>query len=127
MDQELRKDEADESTQRPDVPATPEPSRRWDLQILGGVVGAVAAYAISGIAGELGWAVGERSRWLLWGAVLGSLLGSGEVLSRAGARLTGKSNRVLNTAVAVLGMVLVFAILTGLVVAAVGLYRSFVH
>ncbi len=91
-----------------------QPSRKWGPQIVGATIGAFCFMILGGLANQFGWQIGQTSRFWLWGAVIGGLIGSAESLENAGARLTNSDKRWLNIVVSLLGMVVLFGIILGL-------------
>lgn len=91
-----------------------QPKRQWRPQILGAMIGAFCFMVLGGLANQLGWQIGQTDRLLLWGAVIGGIVGSADSLAAAGSNLTKSDNRWLNILVALLGMIIIFSIIYGL-------------
>lgn len=120
---EERKDDSQAQSDAPKADSVA--SRGWGQQIVGGILGGFIAYIALGIAGQLGWQTPNLGRTVLWGAVLGSLLGSGSVLVNAGARLTRRKEPVwLNVLVALAGMAVFFGLIVGLTYLGLWVFRS---
>ena len=101
---------------KPEQPAKEDtqPQRKWGPQIIGATIGAFIFLIAGGLANQLGWVTGSTSRWWLWGAVLGGLVGSGDSLNNSGRILTKKDNKWLNIAVSLVGMLIFFGIIFAL-------------
>ncbi|MGC9347906.1 MAG: hypothetical protein ACP5JG_07200 [Anaerolineae bacterium] len=82
----------------------------WRRQIIGALIGGFIALILSGLAVQLGWIEGRVVNHVLWGGVIGGIVGGSESLEQAGARLTQRDAPVLNMAVALLGMAVLFGI-----------------
>ncbi len=83
----------------------------WERQIVGAFVGAAVALLLAVGAQQLGWFQGSLIRYVLWGGVIGGLVGGSDRLEQAGSRLTRLDIRWLNITVAILGMAIVFGVL----------------
>jgi len=99
-----------ESEKRPERPAPDT----WGRQIVGALIGAAVAWVLSAWARQAGWIAGDPIRHVMWGAVIGGLIGAVENLEAAGRRLTRRDSRWLNALVGVLGMAVVSAVIYGL-------------
>jgi hypothetical protein len=105
---------ADEEKQKEDGPSEsavepPAAAQVSRSQIRGAFVGGLVALILAVVARELGWIPGNVVRYTIWGAVVGSLFGSGDSLAQAGQRLTQRDERWLNILVALIGMAVLFA------------------
>ena len=89
-------------------------ARNWGNQILGALIGGAVALAAAAAVREMGWISGPLIRWMLWGGVIGGLVGASERLAQAGKRLTRRDETWLNVFVALIGMALVFTLIFGL-------------
>jgi hypothetical protein len=93
-------------------------------QIVGALIGGGAVWILATGARQLGWAAGDPVRLMMWGAVVGGLFGGSETLIAAGRRLTRRDNAWLNIAVALLGMVVLSAVIYGLAYLAALIFRQ---
>jgi len=85
----------------------------WSRQLLGALVGALAGLLVLILGESVGALSGDRVRYMLWGAVVGGLIGASEKLADAGKGLTKRDETWLNMLVALIGM----AVITGVVFA----------
>ncbi len=99
-----------ESEKQPERP-TPD---TWGRQIVGALIGAAVAWVLTMWARQAGWIEGNPVRYVMWGAVIGGLVGAIENLEAAGRKLTRRDVRWLNALVGVLGMAVVSAVIYGL-------------
>jgi predicted lipid-binding transport protein (Tim44 family) len=93
----------------------PESSQDWGRQMMGSVIGGAVGLLLAMGMRAMGWGAENVVPFILWGAVIGAMVSGIESLEAAGQRLTRRDTRWLNIAVAVLGMVIIFAIIFGLV------------
>ncbi len=110
---ENNEDERDQP--QADKQITPPPPQTWGRQLVGAFIGGGLALILGAGALQLGWIQGNLVRFALWGGVIGGLIGGSEALAAAGRRLTKRDNAVLNVAVALVGMVVIFTVLFALV------------
>lgn len=85
----------------------------WSRQLLGALVGALAGLLVLILGESVGALSGDRVRYMLWGSVVGGLIGASEKLADAGKGLTKRDEPWLNILVALIGM----AVITGVVFA----------
>ena len=111
---EQNEDERDQP-QSEDPQNIPTPPQTWGRQLVGAFIGGALALVIGAGALQLGWIQGNLMRFALWGGVIGGLIGGSEALAAAGRRLTKRDNAVLNVAVSLVGMVVIFTVLFALV------------
>ncbi len=111
---EQNEDERDQpQSDRPkDIPTPPQ---NWGHQLVGAFIGGALALVLGAGALQLGWIQGNLVRFALWGGVIGGLIGGSEALASAGRRLTKRDNTVLNIAVSLVGMAVIFSVLFALV------------
>ena len=93
-------------------------------QLKGAAIGAAIALMLGYAAIQLGWLQGRLVRYALWGAAIGGLLAASDELARAGSRLTKRDTKWLNILVAVIGFVVIFAALVGMVSLAAWIVNS---
>ena len=110
MDDNTEPEEQTESTRREEQTAPNTLGR----QAVGALIGGAVAWILASLARQAGWMGGDTVRYAMWGAVIGGLIGAAKNLDVAGRRLTRRDNVWLNTAVSLVGMVLVSLILYGL-------------
>ena len=96
-------------------------------QIKGTAIGAVIALVLSFIAQQLGILQGRLVRYALWGGAIGGLLAGSDQLAKAGSRLTKRNEKWLNVLVAVIGFLLIFAVMVGIVSLATWIFNSFLR
>lgn len=78
-------------------------------QFVGALVGAAVALLLALAGQQLGWLGGDLMQYVLWGGVIGGLVGGSDALAQAGKRLTRRDEDWLNILVAIVGMTLVFS------------------
>jgi hypothetical protein len=104
MTEELKKKQSQE---QPPVRVT----QGWGQQMMGALVGALVMGMAMKIGPSLGWTPGDRTTLFLIGGTVGAMIFSLDRLAQAGSRLTrrteGLGARLLNIAIALLGMALV--------------------
>lgn len=105
-----------------DEPRRPPGSLR--RQFIGSLIGAGIALAILFLGRQLGWLGGDVVQFLLWGGVIGGLIGGSDALAQAGKRLTGRDEDWLNILVSLVGMALVFSALFAIAYALSWLIRT---
>jgi len=88
-------------------PAT-QATDSWGRQMLGAVVGGLLALVAASLARGAGLISGSLVQYVLWGGVVGGLIGGADALALAGKRLTRKDARGLNILAALLGMAFLF-------------------
>jgi uncharacterized membrane protein len=86
-------------------------------QLIGSLVGAAIAILLQSAGRQLGWWTGDMVQFLLWGGVIGGLIGGSDALSQAGKRLTGRDEDWLNILVSLVGMVVLFGSLFAIIYA----------
>jgi hypothetical protein len=96
------------------VEKRPEPRQDLGRQAMGAVIGGAAGLLAAMAVRLLGWGGENMIPFILWGSVVGATVSDIEALENAGRRLTRRDARWLNIAVALLGMVVVFAFIFGL-------------
>lgn len=96
------------------VEKRPEPQQDWGRQTMGAVIGGAAGLLVAMGVRLLGWGGENVISFILWGSVVGAMVSGIEALENAGRRLTRRDARWLNIAVAVVGMVVIFAFILGL-------------
>lgn len=80
-------------------------------QMIGALIGAAVAFLLASAAQQFGWVPGDMTRYLMWGGVIGGLIGGSDTLTQAGKRLTHRDADWLNILVSLLGMALISAVL----------------
>lgn len=108
-EQQVEKDEATEAVEK-----RQEPQQNWRRQTMGSVIGGAAGLLLAMGLRMLNVGGENLLPFILWGAVLGSMLSGIEALERAGQRITRRDVRWLNVAVAIMGMIIIFAFIFGL-------------
>ncbi|MBN1247503.1 MAG: hypothetical protein JXC32_07575 [Anaerolineae bacterium] len=102
---------------------TEQPGRRDELarppgslrrQFIGSLIGAAIAMVIFLLSRQLGWLGGELVQYLLWGAVVGGLIGGSDALAQAGKRLTKRDEDWLNILVSLVAMAVIVGMLFAL-------------
>jgi len=73
-------------------------------QTIGALIGAAVVFLLAMAAQQFGWVPGDMTRYVLWGGVIGGLVGGSDTLAQAGKRLTRRDADWLNILVALLGM-----------------------
>ena len=109
----------------PAVVKRAEPKQDWARQTMGAVIGGAAGLLLAMGLRALGWGAENVIPYILWGGVLGAMVSGIESLEDAGRRLTRRDARWLNIGVAVLGMVVILAVIFGLVSGLSLLLRQF--
>jgi len=80
-------------------------------QMIGALIGAAVAFLLARAAQQFGWVSGDMTRYLMWGAVIGGLVGGSDTLAQAGQRLTHRDSVWLNVLVSLLGMAVISGVL----------------
>lgn len=122
----MTKHDADKQDTQPTI--TPPSGRSidtWGRQMVGAIIGAAVAFLLATGAQRLGWAGGDMVRYLLWGGVIGGLIGGSNTLAQAGKRLTHRDEDWLNVLVSLLGMVVIFGVLFAIALGLSSLLRQF--
>jgi hypothetical protein len=96
-------------------------------QLKGAAIGAAIALVLSYIAQQVGILQGRLVRYALWGGAIGGLLAGSDQLAKAGSRLTKRDEKWLNVLVAVIGFILIFAVMVGIVSLATWIVNSFLR
>lgn len=110
-------EQSDDGQDKPpaeDQSSSPSPGS-LGRQLVGALIGGALALMLGAAALQLGWIQGNLTRLVLWGGVIGGLVGGSQALAAAGKRLTRRDNPVLNVVVALVGMAVVFSVLFALV------------
>jgi hypothetical protein len=95
-----------------------DPIRRPDLgeQLKGAAIGAVIGLGLGYLARDvLGLVQGRLVQYALWSAAIGGLIGGSDELAKAGSRLTKRDDKWLNVLVAVIGFIIILAVMVGIV------------
>ena len=101
------------------------PPGRLRRQMIGASIGAAVAFLLARAAQQFGWAPGDMTRYLLWGGVIGGLIGGSDTLTQAGKRLTHRDEDWLNILVSLLGMAVISAVLYAVSIGVVNILRPF--
>jgi len=80
----------------------------WGRQMFWAAVGGLLALVAASLARGAGLISGSLVQYVLWGGVVGGLIGGADALAVAGKRLTRKDARGLNILAALLGMAFLF-------------------
>ncbi|MCJ7550661.1 MAG: hypothetical protein MUQ30_13390 [Anaerolineae bacterium] len=94
-------------------------------QMIGASIGAAVAFLLARAAQQFGWAPGDMTRYLMWGGVIGGLIGGSDTLTQAGKRLTHRDEDWLNILVSLLGMAVISAVLYAVSIGVVNILRPF--
>jgi len=94
-------------------------------QIIGALIGAAVAFLLARVAQQFGWVPGDMIRYLMWGAVIGGLVGGSDTLAQAGKRLTQRDSDWLNILVSLLGMAVISVVLYAISIGVVHILRPF--
>lgn len=111
------------------LPRTDE-VRRPDLgeQLKGAAIGAVIGLGLGYVAKEgLGVVQGRLVQYALWGGAIGGLLGGADELARAGSRLTKRDEKWLNVLVSVIGFIVIFGVMIGIISLAAWIVNLFLQ
>jgi hypothetical protein len=93
-------------------------------QVVGALIGGAVIWVLATVARQFGWQGDNTTRYVLWGAMVGGLIGGSETLIAAGRRLTRRDNAWLNMAVALLGMAVIAGVIYGLAFLGSMLFRQ---
>ncbi|MBN2005573.1 MAG: hypothetical protein JXA21_19595 [Anaerolineae bacterium] len=117
----MSEEKTEETPAEDSAPTLPSRGRSLRQQMLGAVIGGVIALMLLRIGNQIGWWLSiNETTWILVGAVVGSMASSFDYYDRAGAHLTGRQSKgnkktaALNIFVALLGMVVIAALIFGL-------------
>jgi hypothetical protein len=94
-------------------------------QMIGALIGAAVAFLMATAAQQFGWVPGDMTRYLMWGGVIGGLVGGSDTLAQAGKRLTHRDSVWLNVLVSLLGMAVISAVLYALSMGLMYILRPF--
>ena len=94
-------------------------------QMIGALIGAAVAFLLARVAQQFGWVPGDMTRYLLWGGVIGGLVGGSDTLAQAGKRLTRRDSDWLNILVSLLGMAVISGVLYAIAFGLVYILRPF--
>jgi hypothetical protein len=83
-------------------------------QLIGALIGAAIALVVSSIGRQLGWLGGDAIQYLLWGGIIGGLVGGSDALAQAGKRLTRRDEDWLNILVSLIGMAAIMGVIFAL-------------
>jgi hypothetical protein len=93
--------------------------------MIGALIGAAVVFLLARVAQQFGWVPGDMTRYLMWGGVIGGLVGGSDTLAQAGKRLTHRDSVWLNVLVSLLGMAVISGVLYALAYGVVYLLQSF--
>jgi len=94
-------------------------------QMIGALIGAAVTFLLARAAQQFGWVAGDMTRYLMWGGVIGGLVGGSDTLAQAGKRLTRRDSEWLNILVALLGMAVISGVLYAIAHGVLYLLRPF--
>jgi len=118
-------DEEKLDTGSPTTPPAGRPPGSLRRQMIGALIGAAVAFLLARAAQQFGWAPGDMTRYLMWGGVIGGLVGGSDTLAQAGKRLTHRDADWLNILVSLLGMALISAVIYVISTGVVHILRPF--
>ncbi len=93
--------------------------------MIGALIGAAVAFLLASAAQQFGWVPGDMTRYLMWGGVVGGLVGGSDTLAQAGKRLTHRDSDWLNILVSLLGMLVISGVLYAISVGLMSILRPF--
>jgi hypothetical protein len=93
--------------------------------MVGALIGAAVAFLLARAAQQFGWVPGDMTRYLMWGGVIGGLVGGSDTLAQAGRRLTHRDSDWLNILVSLLGMAVISGVLYAIAIGVVYVLRPF--